>query len=398
MTTGYIGYRRPQSLGPSLTPEEVKHYRHLGNLERVLKKWQNHARPGLITDKGTIKDLRGYELNSFTYTRLNEAHADLSKHPEAIRELEEAAEATAKIARMHLAPAEKQIRNGRLELKPEEQQSIHTTGFLLRSHKSAVTDWDSEAQLSSIYHKEMAQLVKHETGASHVFCGDHAIRRPKGEMDTPLKKIFAAAVGAATFVHNDFTEIFGESVIQQHITGKTHTHVFGMMDEFKEANVTEELLRNSRIMVINTWRSISPYPMGRLPLAVCDKRSVSLKECQIFRTAPASKGGLEIFYAEESPDHAWYYFPKQTREECLLITTYDSEAAPFIPTLHTSFDDPDYLGPNVPERWSIEMRCLCLIPMPPGQTSRLATPGPTESVGPHVIHGYKVGNKTRAKL
>ena len=61
-----------------------------------------------------------------------------------------------------------------------------------------------------------------------------------------------------------------------------------------------------------------------------------------------------------------YYFPKQTADEVLLITTYDSEEEPYIPTLHAAFTDPD-TPPGAPPRKSIEVRCLCLIPMPPGQ-------------------------------
>ena len=35
-----------------------------------------------------------------------------------------------------------------------------------------------------------------------------------------------------------------------------------------------EEVRGSRVVVLNLWRNISPSPIERLPLALCDRRTV----------------------------------------------------------------------------------------------------------------------------
>ena len=66
-------------------------------------------------------------------------------------------------------------------------------------------------------------------------------------------------------VHNDFTETYGEALIRSVVTGQPHTQSFGMVQAMrKDPTVTEELLRSSRIILVNTWRD----------LALVDRRSV----------------------------------------------------------------------------------------------------------------------------
>eukprot|EP00811_Abedinium_folium_P012086 NODE_21200_length_764_cov_5.012559.p5 GENE.NODE_21200_length_764_cov_5.012559~~NODE_21200_length_764_cov_5.012559.p5 ORF type:complete len:62 (-),score=23.98 NODE_21200_length_764_cov_5.012559:337-522(-) len=60
--------------------------------------------------------------------------------------------------------------------------------------------------------------------------------------------------------------------------------------------------------------------------------------------------------------------PEMTKDEVLVIKTYDSEMHPFIPTLHTAFDDPK-TPQDAPERTSIDARVLCIFPKP--QAARL---------------------------
>ena len=68
--------------------------------------------------------------------------------------------------------------------------------------------------------------------------------------------------------------------------------------------------------------------------------------------------------ATHSPDHSWWYYPNMQPDEVMLILTYDSAAAPFVPTLHCAFDDP--ASPAATEegaqRESIEARLLLVMP------------------------------------
>ena len=51
-----------------------------------------------------------------------------------------------------------------------------------------------------------------------------------------------------------------------------------------------------------------------------------------------------------SPEHRWFIFPEQTKDELLLFVGYDSAAPTFTPTLHTSWDNrcPTRLQPHPP--------------------------------------------------
>src|SRR6266516_7066447 len=61
----------------------------------------------------------------------------------------------------------------------------------------------------------------------------------------------------------------------------------------------------------------------------------------------------EIFVMRHSASHRWWYFPKMSPENVLLLKTYESETdgrARFLG--HSAFDDPNTL-PDAPTRESI---------------------------------------------
>ena len=66
----------------------------------------------------------------------------------------------------------------------------------------------------------------------------------------------------------------------------------------------------------------------------------------------------EIFVMRHSNAHRWWYFPKMTPENVLLLKTYESETdgrARFLG--HSAFDDPNTLA-DAPVRESIEIRTM----------------------------------------
>lgn len=165
--------------------------------------------------------------------------------------------------------------------------------------------------------------------------------------------------------HNDFAESFKEGIILSAVTGVPHTQTFGISDVIRDAGISEDLLRSSRMLVINTWRTTNKSPLKRFPLALADRRTVprvSLRPTLLGKLPAATpRGGLDMYNCQAHPDHEWYYFPDMTRDEVLLWKGYDSEEVPLLPTLHSSFVDP--LTPeDADERKSIEVRVLCLLP------------------------------------
>eukprot|EP01051_Picozoa_sp_SAG22_P004064 SAG22_NODE_209_length_15177_cov_9.282995_14_plen_216_part_00 len=112
----------------------------------------------------------------------------------------------------------------------------------------------------------------------------------------------------------------------------------------------------------NVWRSITPYPCVRLPLAVCDRRTVRQEDLIV--RALQEQGGHRITTAAYDPAHEWAYFPELRQDEALVFVTYDSapEGGVYIPTLHTAVELPGSAGR--PPRESCEMRVACVLPLP----------------------------------
>ena len=140
----------------------------------------------------------------------------------------------------------------------------------------------------------------------------------------------------------------------------------------KEAGITAAELDNSRLIMINTWRNISEHPLTRSPLGVCDATTVSTDDFCRSSVGAAGKLGqasggmggdavLDFYSSTFNPAHQWYWYPKMTNAEVLLIKTFDSALSPFRPGLHSAFDDDD-TPDDAPERQSCEARVLCLVP------------------------------------
>ena len=72
------------------------------------------------------------------------------------------------------------------------------------------------------------------------------------------------------------------------------------------------------------WR-LAAAAVPFLYSAVCDMRTVSVDE---LIPARLGENSLEIFMSVVNPAHKWHYFPEMTRDEVLLIKTYDSAEEP----------------------------------------------------------------------
>ena len=227
---------------------------------------------------------------------------------------------------------------------------LFKNGFELHSHTSAVTNWDDGEEVRQVYYPEICEKVKELTGATHTFCANHL--RRNSDLSGVMAKLFGVATAPIESVHNDFTSIYGDALIRSFEQEDGVT--FGNVDEMKAAGVTEEVMRNSRLVMVNTWRSVSDEPLQRNPLAVCDVRTVGLDELVASRLG-GNADSLEVYSSMFSPEHEWYYYPEMNKDEVLMILTYDSAMTPFVPTLHTSFSVPG-MPEDAPARRSCEAR------------------------------------------
>ena len=210
--------------------------------------------------------------------------------------------------------------------------SIDREGFALVKLDTNVKDFYDQTQIEAIYNKELEILIKGETGANKVVVFDHTLRA--GDPSIRQQKMVREPVQRA---HNDYTIKSGPVRVR---------------DWFGEKK-SGTILKN-RFAIINVWRSIVGK-VERDPLALCDARSVSLKNLVATERRAKERVG-ETYRLTFDPEQKWFYFPRMKKNEAILIKSYESDTngrARFTP--HTAFEDPTSES-NGAQRQSIESR------------------------------------------
>lgn len=218
--------------------------------------------------------------------------------------------------------------------------SIDREGFELLRHKSAVADLHDFDAVDNQYYPEIEALLQHRFDAARVVIFD-VTRRSDGGTGADNRD---GLRGPAWRVHVDYTVKSGPGRVR---------------DILGAAEVARLEASGARILQVNVWRPILG-PVERAPLAVADASSVRPGELiatdQVF---PDRVG--EIYHLAHAPSQRWYFAPRMTADEILLIKGWDSiddGRAQFTP--HSAFELPD-MDENAPPRESIELRALVII-------------------------------------
>jgi hypothetical protein len=213
--------------------------------------------------------------------------------------------------------------------------SLDREGFALVNQRSAVKDFYSDDEVKNVYYPEAERLIKAETGADRVFIFDHTVRR---RIDGAADLRDVGPRQPAWRVHVDHTAKSGPQRVRDLIPDEA-----------------EELLKG-RVQIINLWRPIRG-PLLDAPLAVCDAGTVGFDELVGSDLVYPHRVG-ETYSVKYSPEHRWFYVPKMTADEVLLLKCFDSKTdgrARFAP--HSAFVDPTTPAGAAP-RESIELRTL----------------------------------------
>jgi len=211
--------------------------------------------------------------------------------------------------------------------------SLDRQAFILTHHDTEVRDFLDEEEVRSRYHAEVEALIKRETGAAKVVVFDHTVRTADRAVERGLRTPVRS-------VHCDYTEKSGPQ----------------RMRDLLPAEEAERRLAK-RFAEYNVWRSIAPEPVEMTPLGLVDSESLAPRDLAICDIVYADRTG-EIYQGVYNADHRWFYFPKMTREEAIMIKCYDSlkdGRARF--SLHSAFDDPNTPA-NPKPRQSIEARAF----------------------------------------
>ncbi len=221
-----------------------------------------------------------------------------------------------------------------------EDLSVDREGFELLRHSTAVADLYDDDAVEQTYFPEIEALLRRKFGASQVAIFD-VTRRSDGGVGAKNPE---GLRGPASQLHVDYTAKSGPRRVK---------------DILGEEEAARLAAAGARIIQINVWRPIRG-PVERSPLALADASSTRQEDLiatdQIF---PDRIG--EIYNVAHAPSQRWYYAPRMTTDEVLLIKGWDSlddGRARFTP--HSAFNTPETRD-NAPARESIEVRTLVVI-------------------------------------
>ncbi|MCH6590386.1 MAG: methyltransferase [Proteobacteria bacterium] len=218
--------------------------------------------------------------------------------------------------------------------------SIDREGFELLRHTTAVGDLYDDEAVDNQYYAEIEALLRRRFDADRVVIFD-VTRRSDGGAGAQNRD---GLRGPAWRVHVDYTVKSGPQRVK---------------DILGEAEAERLAESGARIIQVNVWRPIRG-PVQRAPLALADASSTRPEELiatdQVF---PDRVG--EIYNLAHAPSQRWYFAPRMTADEVLLIKGWDSlddGRAQFTP--HGAFKLPD-TDETAPPRESIEVRTLVII-------------------------------------
>lgn len=211
--------------------------------------------------------------------------------------------------------------------------SLDREGFTLIKHETPYTSAPNPESWGTKYLEELNAVIKDRFKASWItnyqqgVVGSVILRYPGGINGMqPLSRL----------THIDFSPVAAPVVAA--ISDQEHGR---------------PIRAYSRMMLIQTWRALSPPPQD-FPLALCDGSSIvdtDLVDATFSRDGIVHKSWL-VHY---SPLHRWYYFPELTQDELILFKGYDSLDKYNPRSAHTAFDN-RRAHPHANPRMSIETR------------------------------------------
>jgi len=215
-----------------------------------------------------------------------------------------------------------------------DELDLDRHGFILRKFNTAVTDFFDDQHVKSIYYPEMEKIVKQETGCSEVLVFDHTIRIDDGDLAQTRK-----VRNPVKNMHNDFTRNSAPQRVR----------------DLLPTNEAEDKL-SKRYGSMNVWRPLVG-PVETAPLAVCGWDTLREKDLIVAERRYQDRLG-GVLHLTYNPSQRWYYFPKMTRDEVVLLKCFDSlEDGTAKWTCHGSFQPPN-IPNNAKPRQSIEIRTL----------------------------------------
>lgn len=212
-------------------------------------------------------------------------------------------------------------------------------GFSLHDFKSGYDKWEDDALVREAFYPEVVEFLKKKTGAKHVLVFDHTIRTKANQAKKLTDSSNTSQRAPVMLVHCDYTAESGPLRVKQLLPDEAD----------------ERLQR--RVAFFNVWKPIRNVVEER-PLAMCDVTTSPDADFFKLYLRYSDRTG-ENYVMRYNDKHKWWYFPKMTPEQVILLKTYESETdgrARFVG--HTAFDDPE-TKEHAKVRESVEIRTIC---------------------------------------
>ncbi|KAF9729553.1 hypothetical protein PMIN03_012447 [Paraphaeosphaeria minitans] len=216
---------------------------------------------------------------------------------------------------------------------------LDKNGFSVHSFKTSHSDWENEEAVRSAFYPEVVDFLKDTLGAKRVLVFDHTIRTEKNARKALTDEKNTTQRSPVMLVHCDYTAESGPLRVRQLLP-----------------NEADDLL-SRRVAFINVWKPVNRIVEER-PLAMIDVKSCKDEDFFKLHLHYRDRDG-ENYVLQHSDTHKWWYFPKMTPEQIILLKTFESEGdgrARFVG--HSAFVDPTSLE-DAPPRESIEIRTIC---------------------------------------
>ncbi|ETI29602.1 hypothetical protein G647_02055 [Cladophialophora carrionii CBS 160.54] len=215
--------------------------------------------------------------------------------------------------------------------------SVDKEGFSLHHFKTEFADWENEDVVREQFYPEIVEFLKSSTGAKRVLVFDHTIRTKKNEAKKLTQETNTSQRAPVMLVHCDYTAESGPLRVRQLLKDEA-----------------EDLL-SRRVAFFNVWKPLNT--VEERPLAMCDVTSSDKDDFFKLYLRYRDRVG-ENYLMRYSRNHKWWYFPRMTPEQVIVLKTYESETdgrARFVG--HSAFEDPTS-SPDAPPRESIEIRTM----------------------------------------
>ena len=203
--------------------------------------------------------------------------------------------------------------------------ALNREGFQLVRRASAVADLTDPTLIRDAYYPEIVRLLQDEIGAAEVaMVFDHNVRdaaRATGDarVREPVKR-----------VHNDYTE------------RSAPRRLVDLVGEERAASWQKD-----GFAIVNVWRPLSPVLES--PLALADARTLAAADLVSAKLVFVDRVG-ETYAVAWSPRQRWFWFPRLTPDEAILIRVFNSRVTEGVPfSAHGAFDDPT-AATNAPAR------------------------------------------------